>query len=161
MSKSFFWGVVIASLTWSISLYLYWTLTNSISDNSSATNVPNDQNDMKLHRKHVINSNSINADEEFSDIDRMKLQDKSKSMLLDKYDRYKKERKNRKISNNLRMELMPKQQNEMIENDEFGMVKNSEEQFERDIGYRRHAFNVLVSNKLGMIRNIPDTRHQM
>lgn len=45
--------------------------------------------------------------------------------------------------------------------DEFGMVKNEEEQFLRDIGYKRHAFNTLVSSKLGLFRDIPDTRHKL
>lgn len=30
----------------------------------------------------------------------------------------------------------------------------------RDIGYRRHAFNVLVSDNIGKFRDIPDTRNQ-
>lgn len=45
--------------------------------------------------------------------------------------------------------------------DEFGMVKNIEEQYLRDIGYKRHAFNVLVSSKIGLIRDVPDTRHKL
>lgn len=45
--------------------------------------------------------------------------------------------------------------------DEFGMVNNLEEQYLRDIGYKRHAFNVLVSSKIGLIRDIPDTRHKL
>lgn len=45
--------------------------------------------------------------------------------------------------------------------DEFGMVKNAEEQYLRDIGYKRHAFNVLVSSKIGLTRDVPDTRHKL
>lgn len=45
--------------------------------------------------------------------------------------------------------------------DEFGMVKNAEEQYLRDIGYKRHAFNVLVSSKIGLIRDVPDTRNKL
>jgi polypeptide N-acetylgalactosaminyltransferase len=45
--------------------------------------------------------------------------------------------------------------------DEFGMVQNSAEQFIRDDGYKKHAFNVLVSNKLGLVRDIPDTRNKL
>lgn len=45
--------------------------------------------------------------------------------------------------------------------DEFGMVKNAEEQYLRDIGYKRHAFNVLVSSKIGLIRDVPDTRYKL
>lgn len=45
--------------------------------------------------------------------------------------------------------------------DEFGMVQNAEEQYLRDIGYKRHAFNVLVSSKIGLIRDVPDTRNKL
>lgn len=45
--------------------------------------------------------------------------------------------------------------------DEFGMVKNAEEQYLRDIGYKRHAFNVLVSSKIGLTRDLPDTRNKL
>lgn len=45
--------------------------------------------------------------------------------------------------------------------DEFGMVRNAEEQYLRDIGYKRHAFNILVSSKIGLIRDIPDTRNKL
>lgn len=45
--------------------------------------------------------------------------------------------------------------------DEFGMVRTIEEQYMRDIGYKRHAFNTLVSSKIGLIRDIPDTRNKL
>lgn len=41
------------------------------------------------------------------------------------------------------------------------MVRNIEEQYLRDVGYKRHAFNILVSNKIGLVRDIPDTRHNL
>lgn len=50
---------------------------------------------------------------------------------------------------------------EILISDEFGMVKNAEEQYLRDIGYKRHAFNVLVSSKIGLIRDVPDTRNKL
>lgn len=45
--------------------------------------------------------------------------------------------------------------------DEFGMVRNAEEQFLRDVGYRQHAFNTLVSDKIGLNRDILDTRNKL
>lgn len=44
---------------------------------------------------------------------------------------------------------------------ELGVVKNVEEQKIRDGGYRQHAFNVLISNKLSYHRSIPDTRNKL
>lgn len=44
---------------------------------------------------------------------------------------------------------------------ELGLVKTEEEQKIRDEGYKRHAFNVLISNKLSYHRSIPDTRNKL
>uniref|UniRef100_A0A8C8HZ50 Polypeptide N-acetylgalactosaminyltransferase n=1 Tax=Oncorhynchus tshawytscha TaxID=74940 RepID=A0A8C8HZ50_ONCTS len=39
-----------------------------------------------------------------------------------------------------------------------GMIFNEQDQEVRDMGYHRHAFNVLISNRLGYHRDLPDTR---
>lgn len=41
---------------------------------------------------------------------------------------------------------------------EMGMIFNEADQEVRDTGYHRHAFNVLISNRLGSHRELPDTR---
>ncbi|XP_040921279.1 polypeptide N-acetylgalactosaminyltransferase 11 isoform X2 [Toxotes jaculatrix] len=41
---------------------------------------------------------------------------------------------------------------------EMGMIFNEADQEVRDTGYHRHAFNVLISTRLGFHREIPDTR---
>ncbi|XP_038136198.1 polypeptide N-acetylgalactosaminyltransferase 11 [Cyprinodon tularosa] len=41
---------------------------------------------------------------------------------------------------------------------EMGMIFNQADQEVRDTGYHRHAFNVLISNRLGHRRPLPDTR---
>ncbi|KAM6953438.1 polypeptide N-acetylgalactosaminyltransferase 11 [Aplochiton taeniatus] len=41
---------------------------------------------------------------------------------------------------------------------EMGMIFNEEDQQVRDMGYHKHAFNVLISNRLGYHRDLPDTR---
>lgn len=41
------------------------------------------------------------------------------------------------------------------------MIRNSKDKLIRDDGYKKHAYNVLVSNKIGLTRNIPQTRHPM
>nr|CAD7460017.1 unnamed protein product [Timema tahoe] len=45
--------------------------------------------------------------------------------------------------------------------EELGMVKTPEDQLVREEGYKTHAFNVLVSNRLSYHRDIPDTRHHL
>ncbi|XP_078572364.1 polypeptide N-acetylgalactosaminyltransferase 11-like [Branchiostoma floridae x Branchiostoma japonicum] len=42
---------------------------------------------------------------------------------------------------------------------ELGLIKSPEDQETRDMGYRRHAFNLLISDRIGFHRNIPDTRN--
>ncbi|XP_028290019.1 polypeptide N-acetylgalactosaminyltransferase 11 isoform X2 [Gouania willdenowi] len=41
---------------------------------------------------------------------------------------------------------------------EMGMIFNEADQQLRDAGYQRHAFNVLISTRLGTHRTLPDTR---
>lgn len=41
---------------------------------------------------------------------------------------------------------------------ELGMIFNKQDQEVRDMGYHKHAFNVLISNRLGYHRDVPDTR---
>ncbi|KAE8279606.1 Polypeptide N-acetylgalactosaminyltransferase 11 [Larimichthys crocea] len=41
---------------------------------------------------------------------------------------------------------------------EMGMIFNEADQEVRDTGYHRHAFNVLISTRLGYHRELPDTR---
>ncbi|CAJ1081592.1 polypeptide N-acetylgalactosaminyltransferase 11 [Xyrichtys novacula] len=41
---------------------------------------------------------------------------------------------------------------------EMGMIFNEADQELRDTGYHRHAFNVLISTRLGYHRDLPDTR---
>ncbi|XP_016096069.1 polypeptide N-acetylgalactosaminyltransferase 11-like [Sinocyclocheilus grahami] len=42
---------------------------------------------------------------------------------------------------------------------ELGMIFNKQDQEVRDMGYHKHAFNVLISNRLGYNRDVPDTRN--
>ncbi|KAH8378087.1 hypothetical protein KR093_009122, partial [Drosophila rubida] len=43
----------------------------------------------------------------------------------------------------------------------LGVVRNKQDKYIRDIGYKHHAFNALVSNNIGLYRDIPDTRHKV
>lgn len=175
VSKSFLWGVIAASLTWTVSLYLYWSLSSgssSVASVPTASMLQRDQSDGEqsaaavvgpvdqdtMNRKaHVHNGHQSNLVGLESFGEKMG-NGKSFSFFKEKYNRYQKEQAYRKISHKLMDELQPMMPNGT---DEFGMVRNSEEQFIRDVGYRKHAFNVLVSNKIGPFRAIPDTRHKL
>lgn len=41
------------------------------------------------------------------------------------------------------------------------MVKNLDDQRKRDEGYKNFSFNVLISDNLGVLRTVPDTRHKL
>ncbi|XP_001868085.2 polypeptide N-acetylgalactosaminyltransferase 35A [Culex quinquefasciatus] len=162
VSKSFLWGVIAASLTWSVSLYLYWNLmsdgTGAASSSPAALAASNEQRVAAEPVEQVVpqhrHSNLIETDS----LEGKSRNEKSFSFFKEKYKRYQKEQEYRKISHKLFDELRP-----IVPNgtDEFGMVRNSEEQFIRDVGYRKHAFNVLVSSKIGPFREVPDTRHKL
>ncbi|XP_055607292.1 polypeptide N-acetylgalactosaminyltransferase 35A-like [Uranotaenia lowii] len=167
VSKSFLWGVIAASMTWSVSLYLYWNLSNGSASGSTLASraVPatatGTKNGAPVEQEPLSRKQSLGRFENLVEIgpqDGAKSLGKSVDMLKEKYRRYQKEREYRKASHRLIDELQPIMPNGT---DEFGMVRNSEEQFIRDVGYRKHAFNVLVSNKIGPFRDVPDTRHKL
>lgn len=174
VSKSFLWGVIAASLTWSVSLYLYWSLSSGStsvasiptgaglrghgdSGNSLAVIGPVEQTE-EVEKKMMFQNGHQNNLVGLDPLEGKTDTGKSFSFFKDKYNRYRKEQEFRKISHKLMDELQPIMPNGT---DEFGMVRNSEEQFIRDVGYRKHAFNVLVSNKIGPFRGVPDTRHKL
>ncbi|KAH8298231.1 hypothetical protein KR018_011435 [Drosophila ironensis] len=50
---------------------------------------------------------------------------------------------------------------EPAESELLGVVRNKQDKYIRDIGYKHHAFNALVSNNIGLFREVPDTRHKV
>lgn len=173
-------GIVVASVTWSISLYLYWSLVkNAETGNAARAHAigfgDNETNDNKPsstrgHQPlappppagfHGAGSNSISGtNDDRSKFDGNKHVAKGKDQFLDKVRRYQKQQKQRRISQHLRDELQPHAVASPI-GDEFGMVRNEQDRMLRDSGYKRHAFNILVSNHIGLERPLPDTRHKL
>lgn len=43
----------------------------------------------------------------------------------------------------------------------LGLIRNSEDERVKEEGYEKHAFNELISHRLGFHREIQDTRHEM
>ena len=43
----------------------------------------------------------------------------------------------------------------------LGIIRNNEDQKVRENGYEKHAFNELISNRLGSHREIQDTRDKL
>lgn len=150
----FFLGVIFGvAVSWSLSFYLYFAL-NSFSDNTNTSKL------LKL-QKNIFNLDSENygdSDEKLSN-----LIDGAESKLVSGKSSYikirmKKEKEKRKLSRKLIEELTPVT---LSQDTEYGLIRNLEDQFIRDNGYKTHAFNVLVSNQIGLKREIQDTRHKM
>lgn len=145
--KSFFCGVVVGVLiTWALSFYLYYSLNNSQPLSNLQKNIFNYDSEEDDSEEEKVIDNSIKQE---------KLSDGKSAYIKDKF---RKEKENRKISRKLVDELTPVTAKQETE---FGLIRNAEDQFVRDSGYKTHAFNVLVSNQIGPFRDIPDTRHKV
>lgn len=143
-------GVLI---TWILSFYLYYKITahpqstlikdqfqylhNNIFNDDS--NEQEDDSDEQLH------DNSIHHEIEGG-----------KSYYFK--DKFAKAKLRRKQNQKLIIELKPVT---ITQSPEYGIIKNAEDQFIRDDGYKNHAFNCLVSNNIGIFREIADTRHKL
>ncbi|KAF7269919.1 hypothetical protein GWI33_017079 [Rhynchophorus ferrugineus] len=144
INRSFLYGVGFASLTWIISFYLYTQLSTSLSTNSSKYFIP--------HSENTKHPNQISKYEK-------KYSDKSY---------YRKNQGGSTFNSNSLIEKLrpvevgPGGSNKLDEElFELGLVNNKIEQSIKDEGYKTHAYNVLISNKLGYNRTIPDTRNAL
>ncbi|XP_062424783.1 polypeptide N-acetylgalactosaminyltransferase 11 isoform X3 [Rhea pennata] len=63
-----------------------------------------------------------------------------------------------KIGNSFGKRVQERVKGEVDFSPEMGMIFNEEDQEVRDLGYQKHAFNMLISNRLGYHREVPDTR---
>ncbi|KAM0729193.1 Polypeptide N-acetylgalactosaminyltransferase 35A [Formica fusca] len=151
---SFLSGIVIASLTWAFSLYLYSRLSQNSIAASPTMLVPG----ISIHREKEI-------DKEIMLRDNIIIAHNEKQILSDKKSYNLKDNKDYRNNNLLLHHLRPVPVKPAVTLDqgldELGMVKNVEDQRKRDAGYKNYAFNVLISDNLGVRRNIPDTRHKL
>lgn len=147
--KSFFSGVIVGVLiTWSLSFYLYYSLNK---------NEPTKQSGQQQNIFNFEDSDESSDEKNVNEIEgkHEKFIDGKSSYVKNKL---KKEQEKRKISRKLIEELQPVTSKQPAE---FGIIRNAEDQFVRDSGYKTHAFNVLVSSQIGIFREVPDTRHKM
>ncbi|KYN22322.1 PREDICTED: polypeptide N-acetylgalactosaminyltransferase 35A-like [Trachymyrmex cornetzi] len=150
---SFLSGIIIASLTWGFSLYLYSRLSQNAITTSPTILIP------------IVSKHGESIDKEIMLRDNVIIARNEKQILAGK------EAYNLKSNKNLRKNDLILQQLQAVPVkpavtldqglDELGMVKNLEDQRKRDEGYKDYAFNILISDNLGVRRNIPDTRHKL
>lgn len=108
MSRSFLCGIIVASTTWCCSLYLYWLLTKSssqISRNNFSWSPGQDSQQFAV-LKHTNPQNGLNQLNGDDDKER-RIQEQKDNL----YKKYKKEKKFRKISQRLKDELKPIEEN--------------------------------------------------
>ncbi|KAB0798532.1 hypothetical protein PPYR_09525 [Photinus pyralis] len=141
LNKSFFYGIGFASITWAVSLYLYWQLTQTLSIRPSPT------------------SSSIQAVSQSSRIDAARENDEMHEAPYIKGGTYVNSPQLVKKLQPLRKSKLQSKNAQVL--DELGMVKTVEDQRVRDEGFKLHAFNVLISNKLSLHRELPDTRNKL
>ena len=48
-----------------------------------------------------------------------------------------------------------------VDDEYFGLVRTEDEVMKREEGYKKFAFNLLVSDRIGYYRSIPDTRNKL
>lgn len=145
----FFLGILVASLTWAVSIYLYWSLNKETHYSHTSNNSP-----VVSHFKRKHSPNDIILP--YEDDDRKRQRAKSK---------YYDPKGVLKKSDIIRQKLNPipfKPPNEATnEFSDIGMVKSMEDLKIRDEGYRLHGFNALMSKNLDYHREVPDTRHKL
>ncbi|XP_043255838.1 polypeptide N-acetylgalactosaminyltransferase 35A-like isoform X1 [Colletes gigas] len=156
---SFISGIVIASITWAFSLYLYSKLSQNADIVNPTMVMPETS---KLLKESTFNHKAFNDRE-------LRLRDNliyhhDKEMLVDKGS-YNLKGPNFKNSNKLLQQLQPVPVKPSVtigqDLDELGMVKNLDDQRKRDEGYKNYSFNILVSDNIGLHRQLPDTRHKL
>ncbi|XP_075990897.1 polypeptide N-acetylgalactosaminyltransferase 35A isoform X2 [Anticarsia gemmatalis] len=139
INNSFLWGILFASVTWSISIYLYWLL------NMSA-----------LEGKNLL-LDAPRGEEKFSGnmwkYQRSKSDDRNKILLKEKYARH---------LENLKTVVQDKSVLDKLGSDnQLGLIRSPDDMKYRINGYMQHAFNTLISKRIGYHRGLPDTRNKL
>ncbi|XP_069172165.1 polypeptide N-acetylgalactosaminyltransferase 11 isoform X2 [Procambarus clarkii] len=187
-ARSFVLGVMVASLTWAIIIYLYFSLTEDLTPSfqyQQNINPRGPEGPQGLHGRY----SRIREIEGHSELRKAKEQtyiqpvDDVVKNEINKYNVKNRimETKKKKYENsdNFRKNEIKTADDNKVENvkqndatkpeegaaeegflAELGLVKTHEDQEEKEKGYRLHAFNTLISTRLSLHRPIPDTRNK-
>ena len=156
--KSFFCGIIFTSIVWILIFYFYIlrngffskTFDKTTAKENFKTSLPlrhrivshlnsryNNLNLLKAKTKRPINANLINEDpieDEFQRKQDIKWYNKAMKLSAGSSDQ------------------------NLIS---LGLINTKEEKKIKDEGYKKHAFNLLISNRIGDSRKIPDTRNAL
>lgn len=170
MNNSFVFGIVFASATWAVSLYLYWVLTsnnNIIKDINSfpyrANSIVVDDAKTRYVERSLVNlkgnyflKDSPRDNSIFSFSNKEK---PANDWLSDKL-KYYSEKKKVFLKKELESKLPTSEVSKISDLDQYALIKSPEDVKIREEGYSQHAFNCLISQRIGNHRDIPDTRHK-
>ncbi|CAB0044256.1 unnamed protein product [Trichogramma brassicae] len=131
---SFLFGIVIASLTWAFSLYLYSRLSRH--DVAATGSNPTIANNYELDGRYDLGSRGLY---------------KNSPQLLQRMQAIQVKRQQQHDSSSTIGQGL----------DEIGLVRNHDEHRRREEGYKNHAFNTFISDNLNVSRAVPDTRHKL
>lgn len=195
--RSFLYGVVIASITWAASLYLYVTLTSSsdrnltlsaspslkgdIVDNDEDAYIPlrtrsglfnpvGSANNFKLPNLHLggrsfpkptknVEDNDIFAQPQYESKWKAKFRQLVEISEKGGYENSDTLVKGLRGKTHVK-DLVDGNDQAVSALDSLGLIRTLEDKKVRDEGYKKHAFNALISERLGYHREIPDTRHK-
>ncbi|XP_046397933.1 polypeptide N-acetylgalactosaminyltransferase 11-like isoform X3 [Ischnura elegans] len=149
--NSFFLGIACASITWTVSLYLYFQITWewAKTDRRYSDHLEKTAQVDTSHGNAYVPAYTDHVGKTY--LRNNFLEDDFGAGLKGKY------KNSEKLIKSLESKRKIWSSKGPIE--ELGMVKSPDDQKIRDEGYRVHAFNVLVSHGLGYHRQIPDTRY--
>ncbi|XP_022099932.1 polypeptide N-acetylgalactosaminyltransferase 11-like [Acanthaster planci] len=161
--RCFCYGIIVSSITWAIIIYMI------LADVSRQERQPvNDQQYMYKRHPHRL---VVNHPQQF--VKPWKANHQGKAVLLDGND---------DLKNNVLFDLDDRNHNQNVQfgheavkhngidqqamgvgksDSELGMIKTAEDRRLRDEGFRRHAFNELVSTRIGYHRSVPDSRNPL
>jgi len=180
--KSFLCGVLIASVTWGASFYLYFRLNLSynhtadvdVSSTSRSRYMP--LREFSLNFNHKLPSENQgfhedsgnHSDTHNDEIDTIVESNRKLPVWKTKFQQLiKKENaqyeNSAKLNDKLKSMVHVVGKNGKPEPGSYGLgvVKTLEDKKNRERGYKKHAFNTLISERIGLTRTIPDTRHKL
>ncbi|GAB6027895.1 hypothetical protein CHUAL_002111 [Chamberlinius hualienensis] len=169
--KSFCMGIVLTSITWIVSLYLYINLSSNVFhvENKLYNNVTGDIQKHKFHGTHEYPSNVVEkmSAKQLKKITYKQMLKKTAMNEVENQLNALPDENRRPVKQNAKMAEVKFEMigastmiNSGLEYD-LGMVKSESDKKERDGGYKKFAFNVLVSNRLSLRRDLPDVRHPL
>ncbi|MPC15940.1 Polypeptide N-acetylgalactosaminyltransferase 11 [Portunus trituberculatus] len=161
--RSFFLGIIAASVTWAVVIYLYCSLIEDVG-NDPAHKDPAQRNYGKYSKLKQVRENFFVLSKSRGDDNDIKTFDIETNNVNSE----------KRLKSNLKKHFIKNMKEEtqdmggrdgvLVSSDtpleELGLVKTHRDQEEKEQGYRLHAFNSLISSRLSPHRSVPDTRNK-